>query len=131
MNNGKIVILSEDTRVRELIERSLDQRNASVATVRSAESLMKSMAENDTMAVAVDLANRAVNGETLWSLAGIAELHRIPLIIVSRQTRLEVMSLARVVGARDVISTAEPRQIIAGRMRFWMSERETPLQASA
>ena len=132
MAKARIVMLTEDERVTRLLERSVDLDTTDIITVSSPTSLMVGMAQDDTSAVVVDLANRAVNGEALWNLAGIAELHQLPLIIVSRQTRPEVMSLARVVGARDVISTGEPRQIIAGRMRLWMQQTyRAPLAASA
>ena len=124
-------MLTEDERVKQLMERSLDLQTTDVVTVSSPTSLMVGMAQRDTSAVVVDLANRAVNGEALWNLAGVAEMHQLPLIIVSRQTRPAVMSLARVVGARDVISTGEPRQIIAGRMRLWMDESTPALAATA
>ena len=132
MAKARIVMLTEDDRVTRLLECSVDLDTTDIITVSSPTSLMVGMAQNNTSAVVVDLANRAVNGEALWNLAGIAELHQLPLIIVSRQTRPEVMSLARVVGARDVISTGEPRQIIAGRMRLWMDQADrAPLAATA
>jgi len=120
----RLLLLTDDTFIAEVLGTYLRRDNIEVERVASADDVVRAIG-GGADSILVDLAKNGVTGDSIMNLTSRAQRWEIPLLILSAQPRRDLTDFAAVVRATDVVSKTEAMTSIAARVRLCM---RTPLR---
>jgi len=115
----RLLLLTDDTFIAEVLGTYLRRDNIEVERVASADDVVRAIG-GGADGILVDLAKNGVTGDSIMNLTSRAQRWEIPLLILSAQPRRDLTDFAAVVRATEVVSKTEPMAAIAARVRVCM-----------
>lgn len=116
----QLLLLTDDNFLSEVLGTYVRRDGIEIVRVASANDATRSIAAG-AHGVLVDIAKRHFGGNDIITLSQRAERARIPLLVLSAQTRRDLSEFAAVVRAADVVSKGETMTAIAARLRLWLN----------
>lgn len=116
-HRGTVVLLTGDDLAARRLKLHLEPDGIEVIRTTLASEAWQAMSRHRPQAVIVDLSNPAVNGDQLVSLSVRTRRAETPLLLLSRQSRRDLVAFAALIRAGDVLSKSEPMTSIAARIR--------------
>ena len=115
----RVLLLTDDNFMAEVLGTYLRSDAIELHRVFSADEAAREIV-NGADGVVVDLSKRGVTGDAIVMVSNRAQRWKIPMMILSAQSRRDLTDFVELVQATDVISKKDPMTAIASRLRFCM-----------